>query len=1162
MDGSGSENRYKPRKGNTLEQVKTHFGSLETERVPMVISLEGLPEADEYKKVVDSFYDNLKSSHPYQYQDIIGEGGMGLVEKVKDKKCLRSIAKKTLNPANYDKESIIRFTEEAQITAQLEHPNIVPVYEMGLDDKNRLFYTMKLVKGRNLKEILRLIKNKDEEIIRKFPLSNLLEIFTAVCDAMSYACSRKIVHRDLKPDNIMVGDYGEVYIVDWGLAKIIKNDSTISTEEIPEWIVKEVYDKKDVSTDKFLKELRKIDSLRTKDKDLNISFNDILIGTPQYMAPERISGEADECSEVYALGAILYNILTLELTVKGDNLEEIVTKIFNEDIKSPLKFSNLPHLPGGKVPPSLAAVAMKALSAEPIDRYHKVSQLRNEISAWEDGYITEAEKAGPWVILWSNLKRHKIESAIFLIFTGLLIIIYTVYAINLKEDKLKAEKSEKIALTQKLLAEKETKNISDQSKEILNKISALEKLAPGLSDRSQYYLKNNQLMKALSTIKDAIKLKPEAEYYIQCGNIQQTLNRFSDSITSYKSALQLQPDSQTVKNAINFSQKHRESTLDSYVDLLNYRKFLTSQKRLIEAGIVSRKLLNRTTNIRLKILKKLSNTHLKSVKGKQLTIDNEGGLSLNISNMNIEDISPLAGMPFKSLNLSNNPIADIDVLKGMPLEILNLASTNVNSLKPLRGAPLRVLTVRNTPVKFLDGLNLSPLNTLDVSNTSIKSLTGANTKYLKVLDLSSTSVVSLSGSNLKSLRDLNINETKIDSLESVRTSQLTTLYMKETAITDLTPLEKSFLNTLDVSHCSIDNFDAIKNQPLENLKAEYSNLSDLSFLTGKKLTSFSAEGTAVSNLKPLEGMPLRKLNLSKTSLSNLESIEQLPLEELSLIQCKISELPALNNLSNKASVWLRGSEIENFSVLSRRNFRLLDLAQSKVKSLESFKDCTFEHLDISNTAITDLSPLKGKTIDFLNIDDCRITDLTPLSECLLEKLSMSRLPITDLSPLAGIPLTELYARDLKISKVDFINKSSIKQLDLSSSQISDLSFLKDSDIYFLNLSYTKVKDLQILKSCSNLQILDLYGTPIESIEDLQSIKLKDLIIGNCSKVKNLNPVKKMKSLRKLIFPGHISDIEFLREFKNLKILGTTSAHHGQNVEVFWKKYDRKVKDEQ
>ena len=170
MEGKVVKTTHKPKKISSLEQVTTHFGSLETERIPMVISLEGLPTADEYEKVVDSFYQNLKSEHPYKYQDVIGEGGMGIVEMVKDRKCLRSIAKKTLNPANYDKESIVRFTEEAQITAQLEHPNIVPVYDLGLDDKNRLFYTMKMVKGRNLKEILRLIKNGDEEIIKKFPL--------------------------------------------------------------------------------------------------------------------------------------------------------------------------------------------------------------------------------------------------------------------------------------------------------------------------------------------------------------------------------------------------------------------------------------------------------------------------------------------------------------------------------------------------------------------------------------------------------------------------------------------------------------------------------------------------------------------------------------------------------------------------------------------------------------------------------------------------------------------------------------------------------------------------------------------------------------------------------------------------------------------------------
>lgn len=130
---------------------------------------------------------NLKSKNTYSESKLIGEGGMGAVEQVTDAHCHRTIAKKTLRKECDSIEAYIRFTEEIQITAQLEHPNIIPIYEMGVDENNRIYYTMKLIQGRNLKEILKDIKNGNKEVTEKFPLNRLLQIFSNICDAMSYA---------------------------------------------------------------------------------------------------------------------------------------------------------------------------------------------------------------------------------------------------------------------------------------------------------------------------------------------------------------------------------------------------------------------------------------------------------------------------------------------------------------------------------------------------------------------------------------------------------------------------------------------------------------------------------------------------------------------------------------------------------------------------------------------------------------------------------------------------------------------------------------------------------------------------------------------------------------------------------------------------------------
>ena len=1175
MDGKRLKKPHNPVKGDSLSQVSTHFGSLENKRDPLVINLSNLPAADDYDKVVDSFYKDLKSEHPYQYQEAIGEGGMGIVDMVKDKKCLRSIAKKTLNKTKFDKESIIRFTEEAQITAQLEHPNIVPVYEMGLDEKDQLYYTMKMVKGRNLKEILKGIKDGDQKIIEKFPLSNLLEIYMAVCDAMSYACSRKIVHRDLKPDNIMVGDFGEVYLVDWGLAKIISNEALKSTESIPEWIVKEVYNKEDVSTDKLLKELRKVDSLRTKDESLNISFNDVLIGTPQYMSPERISGEADECSEVYALGAILYNILTLELTVSGDNLEEIVTKIFEEDIKNPLEFKNLPHLPGGKVPAGLAAVAMKALSAEPFDRYHTVSQLRNEISAWEDGYITEAEKAGPWLMLWSMIKRHRIETGIALIFFASLIIIYTLFAMKLKEDRLLAEHSEKMALNQKQVVESETTALVSKSLELQDKIDELQRLAPELYDRSNFFIENRNLVRAERAAQDACRLYPEREFYVQLANIQQSRGLFKASVRTYQKALKysgieedielttyINTDEKTIRESIRFSKEFTDKKIDSYLDLLKFKELLVKQSRFREAAIVSKKLFIDTTKMKSDILKRLSKTHLDFINRRTLQVGVDGGFTLNLKGKGIKDIGPLAGIPFKSLDLGDNPISDLSPLKGMPLEILKINKTKVRDISAIKGAPLKTFEARDTEVDNLEALSGAPIVDLRLEKSKIKSLKGLTSPFIKYADFSHTYLKSLEGLNFRSLRVLEIDNTQITDLSPLKNSSLKALHMRDTKIEDISPLKKVFLTYLDLQSTPVKDFSALSSTPLEKFYAENTALKDLSFLKGKLLTTFNARKTQITDINVLRGMPITYLNLDLTNVKNLAAVSDMPLESFSYQGCKAATLPKMKNLTEFSNLYLSLSEIKDYSFLENKNFKNLDLAGSAITNLKALENSTFRSLNISRTKVSNLEPLKNKVIDHLSISLCPVKDLSPLSESQINRLDASRIPAKNFEVLKNTNLKELYGHGVEIESLNFINPQTVKKLDLSGSTLSDISALRNSKIETLNLAHTKVRDIDALSSCAELKELDLYRTEVNSINALAGMKIEILILGECNSLKNIKAVRSMNRLTKLLIPRHIENINFLRKREHLRILGYTSGEHNQSASQFWKKYDKENANEQ
>src|SRR5262249_29593447 len=149
----------------------------------------------------------------------VARGGMGAIREAEHVSLRRKVAMKVmLSGKQASRDAALRFEREAQVLAQLEHPNIVPIHDLGIDEQGQVFYTMKFVKGVTLKNVLEEIKTSNAETISKYPLTNLLTIFQKVCDAVSFAHSKGVIHRDLKPENVMLGDFGEVLVMDWGLA--------------------------------------------------------------------------------------------------------------------------------------------------------------------------------------------------------------------------------------------------------------------------------------------------------------------------------------------------------------------------------------------------------------------------------------------------------------------------------------------------------------------------------------------------------------------------------------------------------------------------------------------------------------------------------------------------------------------------------------------------------------------------------------------------------------------------------------------------------------------------------------------------------------------------------------------------------------------------------
>ena len=285
----------------------------------------------------------------YRLESELARGGMGTVYLAEDAELNRQVAIKVLNSSDVTADLRERMIREAQIIARLEHPGIVPVHDAGVLPDGRVFYAMKYVRGKRL----------DEYAAETDSIRDRLRKFQAACDAVAFAHAHGVIHRDLKPQNIMIGSFGEVLVLDWGVAKILRKHESAS----------------------------EADTLRLPCKsNSNHKAGDTtdgtVIGTRHYMSPEQARGEIDrldERSDVYSLGAVLYFLLT--------NRAPSATR---------------PRTANPKVSKAAEAICMKAMSPELDARYATAADLSRDVGKLLDAEPVSAysesifEKTGRW----------------------------------------------------------------------------------------------------------------------------------------------------------------------------------------------------------------------------------------------------------------------------------------------------------------------------------------------------------------------------------------------------------------------------------------------------------------------------------------------------------------------------------------------------------------------------------------------------------------------------------------------------------------------------------------------------------------------------------------------------------------------------------------------
>ncbi|MBL4846553.1 MAG: serine/threonine protein kinase [Planctomycetes bacterium] len=290
----------------------------------------------------------------YEVQEEIGKGGMGRVLEVRDKTLRREVALKVMLTNDRTEQS--RFALEAQITGQLDHPNVLPVYDYGLDDEGKPFFTMKLVRGHS--SIADLISDirKGEVTARRWTFKRRVQVIQEVCQALHYAHMRGVAHRDIKPENIVLGGFGEVYLVDWGVACL---------------------------GDKA--QVRPVDLSKEEARVVRETDARNIVGTPIYMSPEVIrGGEANAESDVYSLVAVLFEFLTLHhyLVDLPDDVQVLADQICSKGRTAAEGFVD-PI--AGRVPRTLSALCLNGLGTNPEKRFVDARQLEDHLQAWIEG---------------------------------------------------------------------------------------------------------------------------------------------------------------------------------------------------------------------------------------------------------------------------------------------------------------------------------------------------------------------------------------------------------------------------------------------------------------------------------------------------------------------------------------------------------------------------------------------------------------------------------------------------------------------------------------------------------------------------------------------------------------------------------------------------------
>ena len=899
----------------------------------------------------------------------LGRGGMGAVLRVVDRDLHRDVAMKVLLNDQGDRDRR-RFIEEAQIAGQLEHPNIVPVHDIGVDGTGRLFFTMKLVRGQSLSDVLDLVR-RNAPSAASFTRFRLLRIFIQVCNAVAFAHSRGVVHRDLKPGNVMLGDFGEVLVADWGLARVLPPErraaartAAMAAGRAPAAAVDEPGPTPPTGP---VEELD--DRLATVVQNLRSGKETVqgtVEGTPVYMPPEQARGDLDhidERSDIYALGAILYEILTCSPPVWGRTIDEVLDNVVNHRITPPGA-----RAPDRDIPLDLSAITLKALSAERIHRYQTAVGLRQDIEAHLEHRSVSAHDDTALEMLGKLLKRNRTATLVGLISLSILaaVLVLSFSTIRRERDTARTREAEL----------DRTVRQRDQEKDSREKEQKL--AAPALIAKARQHAAAKEWPDARQNADLALRYDAQlAAAHLLRGQLLVHERQWAQASSSLATYLELNPSDEDARQLAGLCDEAIGTETSAVVTAI--------ADRLVRMGLgpLAEDLFARGQE-RVEVYRQQLELAFPGCTSRGFWADKDGMLYLDglRDRQDVSDLAALTGMPIVRLRLPRTKIIDLAPLRGMPLTDLDLAGTEVRDLSPLTGAPLISLNLSGTRVESLAPLAGIALEDLDISGTAVVTLDAMQGAPLRVLRAARSQVADLAGLAGSPLHELDLSQSPLEDLAPLAGSRISSLRLSGTRVQDLAPLAGAPLTRLAIDATRVTDLTPLAGAPLRQLQLASCPIADLTPLLGMALSELDLTGLPITDLAALAGMPLTTLNLTSTAITDLGPLRRLRLTTLILADTKVADLRPLANLPLTA----------------------LDLSRTPVAKLDPLAACPLQSLVIDAIPAESLKPLSKTPLRELRMLGARAADLAPLAETPLERLIFTMSPgIAGLRDLRAMP---------------------------------------------------------------------------------------------------------------------------------------------------------------